>query len=258
MKIVVAYKWAPNPQDAEVRPDGTVDLSRAKSAVSEYDPVAFELARRLADATGAEVIGLTVGAAAIDTPLARKAALSRGLDRLVLVADDALAGADGTRLAAVLAAAVTAIGEVDVVLAGDSSIDVAEGQVPLTVAGQLGWLGLSRVSSVVADGEGLTVERDLPGGVTVLAVQTPVVLAATADAVVPKVAGMKDILAAAMKPVEVLALADLAVPGAQVSLTTLATARPAGGERQAVLFDAADPATAASQLVGALRQAGAL
>jgi electron transfer flavoprotein beta subunit len=117
---------------------------------------------------------------------------------------------------------------------------------------------MSRVSSVVADGAGLTVERDLPGGVTVLAVQTPVVLAATADAVVPKVAGMKDILAAAKKPVEVLALAGLAVPEASVTLTTLATARPAGGQRQAVLFDATDPATAASQLVGALRQAGAL
>lgn len=258
MKIVVAYKWAPNPQDAVVGPDGSVDLARAKPAVSEYDPVAFELARRLADATGAEVIGLTVGAAGIDTPLARKAALSRGLDRLVVVADDALADADGTRLATVLAAAVTAIGDVDVVLAGDSSIDVAEGQVPLTVAGRLGWLGLSRVASVVADVEGLTVERDLPGGVAVLAVRTPVVLAATADAVVPKVAGMKDILNAAKKPVEVLALADLAVPAAQVSLTTLATARPAGGERQAVMFDAADPAAAASQLVGALRQAGAL
>ena len=258
MKIVGAYKWAPNPQDAEVGPDGSVDFARARSAVSEYDPVAFELARRLGDATGAEVIGLTVGAAAIDSPLARKAALSRGLDRLVLVADDALAGADGTRLAAVLAAAITAIGEVDLVLAGDSSIDVAEGQVPLTVAGQLGWLGLSRVSSVVADGEGLTVERDLPGGVTALAIRTPVVLAATADAVLPKVPGMKDILGAGKKPVEVMVLADLAVPEARVSLSTLATARPAGGERQAVLFDAADPAAAANELVGALRQAGAL
>ena len=116
MKIVVAYKWAPNPQDADVAPDGSVDLTRAKWAVSEYDPVALELARQLADATGGEVIGLTVGPAAIDTPLARKAALSRGLDRLVLVADDALDGADGTRLAAVLAAAVRHLGDVDLVL----------------------------------------------------------------------------------------------------------------------------------------------
>ena len=86
MKVVVAYKWAPNPQDAEVRPDGTVDWGRARSAVSEYDPVAFELARQLVDAAGGEVVGLTVGDAAIDSTLARKAALSRGLDRLVMVA----------------------------------------------------------------------------------------------------------------------------------------------------------------------------
>lgn len=258
MKIVVAYKWAPNPQDAEVRPDGSVDLSRTKPAVSEYDPVAFELARRLADETGGEVVGLTVGAASIDTPLARKAALSRGLDRLVLVADDALADADGTRLAAVLAAAVRAIGDVDVVLAGDSSIDVAAGQVALTTAGQLGWLGLAAVSGVrVADG-GLAVERELPGGTAELAVRTPVVLAATADAVVPRVAGMKDILAAAKKPVEVLALGALDVPAPGAALTTLATARPSGGERRARVIDGADPAAAAAELVDALRQAGAL
>lgn len=258
MKIVVAYKWAPNPQDADVRPDGTVDLSRAKAAVSEYDPVAFELARRLADATGGEVIGLSVGAASIDTPLARKAALSRGLDRLVLVADDALADADGTRLAAVLAAAVRAIGDVDVVLAGDSSIDVAAGQVPLTLAGELGWLGLASVSRVEAADGGLVVERDLPAGTTVLAVEGPVVLAATADAVVPKVAGMKDILAAAKKPTEVLALDALDVPAPGATLTTLSTAKPGGGDRQATVIDGADPAAAAAQLVGALRQAGAL
>ena len=97
MTIVVAYKWAPNPQDATVRSDGTVDFSRAKPTISEYDPVAFELARRVADACGAQVVGVTVGGTSSDTSLARKAALSRGLDRLVIVADDALAGADSTR-----------------------------------------------------------------------------------------------------------------------------------------------------------------
>ncbi|WP_087508788.1 electron transfer flavoprotein subunit beta/FixA family protein [Cellulomonas iranensis] len=254
MKIVVAYKWAPNPQDLEVRPDGTVDAGRAKPAVSEYDPVAFELARRLADATGGEVVGLTVGPAAIDTPLARKAALSRGLDRLVIVADDALVGADSTRLAAVLAAAVRSIGDVDVVLTGDSSIDVAEGQVPLTLAGHLGWLGLARVAAVEAADGGLVVERDLPAGVSVLHVTGPVVLAATADAVVPRVAGMKDILAAAKKPVEALALAALDVPAPGTALTTLATARPSQGERRRVVLEGP---TAVADLVAALDLAGA-
>lgn len=258
MKIVVAYKWAPNPQDAVVAPTGEVDLSRAKPAVSEYDPVAFELARRLADATGGEVVGLTVGGPSIDTPLSRKAALSRGLDRLVVVADAELEDADGTRIATVLAAAVRAIGDVDLVLAGDSSIDVAQGQVPLTLAGVLGWLGLAAVSAVTAADGGLVVERSLPGGTTVVAVPTPAVLAATADAVVPRVAGMKDILGAAKKPVEVLDLAALDVPAPGATLATLATAKPAGGERTATIFDGSSPAEAAAQLVGALRQAGAL
>lgn len=260
MKIVVAYKWAPNPQDAAVSPDGAVDLTRAKATVSEYDPVAFELARRLADDTSGEVVGVTVGAAAIDTPLARKAALSRGLDRLVMVADDALAGATGTELAAVLAAAVRAIGGVDLVLAGDSSIDVAHGQVPLTLAGELGWLGLASVCAVRAADGTLVVERDLPSGTTVLSVPTPAVLAATADAVVPRVAGMKDILAAAKKPVEVLDLAALAVPAPTTELVCLSTAKPAGGERHARIIDGTGPAAdaAATELLGALRQAGAL
>ena len=258
MKIVVAYKWAPNPQDADVSPTGQVDLGRAKPAVSEYDPVAFELARRLADEHGGEVVGLTVGGSSIDTPLARKAALSRGLDRLVIVADDALVDADSTRIAAVLAAAVRTIGDVDLVLTGDSSIDVAQGQVPMTLAGVLGWLGLAAVSGVsVADGS-LVVERSLPGGTTVLGLPTPAVLAATADAVVPRVAGMKDILAAAKKPVEALDLAALDVAAPAASLVTLATAKPAGGDRSATIFDGSSPAEAAAQLVGALRQAGAL
>jgi electron transfer flavoprotein beta subunit len=254
MKIVVAYKWAPNPQDADVRPDGSVDWSRAKNAVSEYDPVAFELARRLADATGGEVVGLTVGAASIDTPLARKAALSRGLDRLVMVADDALAGVDGTRLAAVLAAAVRAIGDVDMVLAGAA----AAGQVAMTLAGELGWLGLNAVSGVTAGDGGVVVERDLPSGVATLAVTGPVVLAASSDAVVARVPGMKDILGAAKKPVELMALTDLAVPAAEVALVTLATAKPDAGARQGVVLDGADSAAAVAQLVGALRQARAL
>src|SRR5664279_1419654 len=106
VKIVVAYKWASNPQDASVGAGGAVDWSRAKAGISEYDPAAVELARGLADATGGEVIGLTAGTKAVDSTMARKTALSRRFDRAVIVADDALAGAGSAELATVLAAAV--------------------------------------------------------------------------------------------------------------------------------------------------------
>jgi electron transfer flavoprotein alpha/beta subunit len=51
MKIVVAYKWTRDPEEARAGADGTVDWSRAKPGLSAYDPVAIELARRLAEAT---------------------------------------------------------------------------------------------------------------------------------------------------------------------------------------------------------------
>ena len=90
MRIVVAYKWTCDPEEATVSADGTVDWSRAKPGISTYDPVAIELARRLAEAAGAELIGVTAGAKGVGTPIASKAALSRGLDRVVIVEDDSL------------------------------------------------------------------------------------------------------------------------------------------------------------------------
>ena len=108
-----------------MRADGTVDWGRAKPGLSAYDPVAIEVARHLADATGAELIGVTVGGKGVAAPLARKAALGRGLDRVVIVADESLAGAGRSELAAVLAEVVRHIGDVDLVVTGDSSVDVA-------------------------------------------------------------------------------------------------------------------------------------
>ena len=52
MRIVVAYKWACDPEEATVRAGGTVDWSRAKPGLSAYDPVAIEVARQFAGAVG--------------------------------------------------------------------------------------------------------------------------------------------------------------------------------------------------------------
>ena len=258
MKIVVAYKWASNPQDATVGAEGTVDWSRAKPGFSEYDPVAAELARRLADATGAEVIGVTVGTKKVDATLARKAALSRGFDRAVIVADDSLEGAGSTQLAAVLAAAVRHIGDVDVVITGDSSVDVGAKMVPTVLAGQLGWPAVAEVISITGQAGALRVERAIPTGTQVLEITGPVVLAASTDAAIARVPGMKDILAAGKKPVESLDLTTLDVPALAATVTVTGTSRPELLARKGQMIDVTDPAAAAAELVAALRGAGAI
>ena len=258
MKIVVAYKWASNPQDATVNADGVVDWTRAKPGISEYDPVAMELARRLADATGGEVIGLTAGTKRVDATMARKEALSRGFDRAVIVADDSLEGAGTTELAAVLAAAVRHIGDVDLVLTGDSSVDVGAKMVPAVLAGQLGWPAVGEVSAISGQAGALRVERAVAGGTQVLEISGPAVLAASTDAATPRVPGMKDILAAGKKPVETLEVAALDVPTGSATITVTDTSRPDLKARKGQMIDTADPAAAAAELVAALRGAGTL
>jgi len=261
MRIVVAYKWTSDPQEATVRADGTVDWSRAKPGLSAYDPVAIELARQLAEAAGAELIGVTAGRKGVAVPIASKAALSRGLDRVVIVEDESLAEAGRSELAAVLAEVVRHIGDVDLIVTGDSSVDVAAKMVPTVLAGELGWPAVAEVTAVSGTGVqagALRVERAIPGGVQVLEVSGPAVLAASADAAVPRVPGMKEVLAAAKKPVELLELAALKVPPGSAVMTVTGRSRPERKARKGQLIDTTDPAAAAAELVAALRQAGTL
>ena len=258
MRIVVAYKWACDPEEATVHADGTLDWSRAKPGLSAYDPVAIELARRYADAAGAELIGVTAGGKGVAAPIAAKAALGRGLDRVVIVEDESLAGAGRSELAAVLAGVIRHVGDVDLVITGDSSVDVAAKMVPTVLAGELGWPAVAEVTSIAGQVGALHVERATPGGVQVLEVSGPAVLAAAADAAVPSVPGMKDLLAAGKKPVERLELAALKVPARNAVMMVTSRALPERKARQGQLIDTADPAKAAAELVTALRQAGVL
>lgn len=253
MRIAVAYKWAANPQDAAVGANGVVDWSRAKSTVSEYDPVAAEMGRQLADQTGADLVGISVGGPDLASPMARKAALCRGLDRSVVVADPALDGAGTTDTGLALAGVVRHIGDVDLVLAGDSSVDVGAQLVPAVLAGALGWPLLTNVTAISGTVGDLTVERVHEGGSQVLQITGPVVLAAAADAVLPRVPGMKDILAAGKRPVEELTLADLSEAGPGAPVEVVATMPPALKARTQRVINAADPAAAAAELVSALR-----
>lgn len=255
MRVVGLYKWAASPQDAVVGSDGSVDWSRAKAGVGEYDAVGLELGRRLADATDGELVGVSTGGAAVASSLARKGALSRGLDRAVVVADQP--ESDGpAAMAGVLAGLVRQIGDVDVVVGGDASADVGAGVVPALVGAVLGWPVLTAVESVESAGDGLQVVRAVPGGTETLQVSTPVVLAAAADAATPKVPGMKDILAAGKKDCQTVDYLSL---GASVPAPTqVAASRAAPPSRRRQIVEGSDAADQAARLVGALDGAGIL
>ncbi|WP_299063665.1 electron transfer flavoprotein beta subunit/FixA family protein [uncultured Actinomyces sp.] len=253
MSIVVAYKYAANPQDTTVGSDGVVDWSRSKAAISEYDPVAIQVARTVADATGDELVGISVGDSQVSSSVAKKAALSRGLDRALVVSDDVVREWNVTAIGAALAGLVRKIDGARLLVTGDSSIDEAAQITSAVVAGHLGWPCFQDVSEVEANGDGWTITQSSAAGTRTITVNGPAVVATTTDAAALKLPGMKDVLAAAKKPLDVVDVAELGI--APLTLEVTGHARPVSKERKKELFDGDD---AAVKLVEALRSAGVL
>lgn len=244
VKIVVVYKWARDPEDAAVRADGSIDWRGAKMTAGEDDPAVLEAARTIAAATGGTVVGLTIGDGDATW------ALARGVEQAVSV-PDAPFMTDNAATAAVLAAAVRSIGDVDVVVIGDA--ESYPGVAP-TIAALLGWPSLLGVAGATAEEGRLVVTRRAGETEQTLSLPTPAVLGVAAAGAEKQQPGMKEILAARKRPVTSVPLANLDV-AAPAAVDSRGTRAPEAGHAR--IFDG-DPVTAAAQLVAALRADGVL
>ena len=235
MNIVAAFKVVPDDQDIQVSADGTLDYSKAKNTVSAYDLNAIEAAAQLAAANeGSNVVAVTVGGADIDDSKLKKNVLARGVDELVMIADDACKGLDARATAVALAELVSKVGDFDVVLCGDGSADNYAQQVDVQLAAKLGLPVVTAATKITAKDGALEVERTLEDVVEVVEVPLPAVVSVAPDIALPRIPGMKDILAAGKKPSSVNAASD--VEAAVVDVVE--TKAPQQAERKMEMLDA--------------------
>ena len=237
MNIVAAFKVVPDDQDIQVSADGTLDYSKAKNTVSAYDLNAIEAAAQLAAANeGSNVVAVTVGGADIDDSKLKKNVLARGVDELYMTADDACKGLDARATAVALAELVSKVGDFDVVLCGDGSADNYAQQVDVQLAAKLGLPVVTAATKITAKDGALEVERTLEDVVEVVEVPLPAVVSVAPDIALPRIPGMKDILAAGKKPMNV-AGADGAYESA---LEVLSCKAPEQAERKLEVMDASE------------------
>ena len=234
MNIVVCCKVVPDDQDIQVAADGTLDYSKAKPIVSAYDLNAIEAAAQLAD--GGRVVAVTAGPADIDDSKLKKNILARGVDELYMTADDACKGLDARATAVALAELVSKVGDFDVVLCGDGSADNYAQQVDVQLAAKLGLPVVTAATKITAKDGALEVERTLEDVVEVVEVPLPAVVSVAPDIALPRIPGMKDILAAGKKPMGV-AGADGAYESA---LEVLSCKAPEQAERKLEVMDASE------------------
>ena len=244
MKAVLIYAWSRDPEAASVRSDGSVDFHSAKMAPGEDDPAALDVATVISDALGAELVGLTIGDSDASWALARGVTQTTSVDAIPDYLDDAAT-------AAVFAAAVRRLGEVELVVLGDP--DHRAG-VAVTLAGLLGWPSVVGVHAAsVRDGRVCAVRRTGDREET-LTLRPPLVIGVVATGTDARVPGMKEILAARKRPRETVAGAELGLPLDErvelrgTRLPEVSGARMLGGS----------PQEAAASLLAALRSEGVL
>lgn len=216
MRILACVKFVPDPVD-EVRfePDHTLERPADSGQLSELDEYAVEQALQLRDALpDATVSVVTMGPDPAEAALRK--ALQMGADDAFLLTDDALSGCDVFGTVTVLAAAVSKLSDVDVVVCGMSSTDAEMGVVPALLAYALDWPLLSRAAAVEVTDKGLRIQRVDESGSRVVEASFPIVLSVTDQTGEARYPTFKDVMAAKKKKISSLHLADLGIPVASV------------------------------------------
>lgn len=205
MKIVVLVKLVPS-SEARIRigADGrSVDPADVEFVANPYDEYAVEAALQLKEKFGGEVVAISAGPEKAAEML-RKSCLAMGVDRAVLIRDDALAAADAAGVARALAAACRKETP-DLVLAGKQGIDFEYSATGPMVGALLDLPHVSVLSRLEAVSETtVRVHREIEGGMEEIEVDLPAVLTANKGLNEPRYASLKGIMAAKKKPLDVV------------------------------------------------------
>jgi electron transfer flavoprotein beta subunit len=245
VKIVVLMKqvpdtWGDRKLDAST---GWVDRSATDTVIDEINERAIEAALTAGEEhKDAEVIVVTMSPDDVSESL--KKALAMGCSSAIHVRDDALAGSDSAKTAAVLAAVIRPLGA-DLVFAGNESTDGRGGVVPSMIAEHLGVPHLGMLGDItVSDGRVHGVRR-IDGGSQRVHAPVPAVVSVNESNPDARFPSFKGIMGAKKKPITVMTLGELAVDLPAGSSRVLSTVeRPARAAGTVVT----DDGTAAEQL----------
>lgn len=253
MRVIACCKAVPEEQDIVISKDRQISFEKAEWKFGSYDLNAVEAGKQIIEATGGQLSGLCAGGKILENPKLKKDILSRGLDDLYIVADEAIGQADTYQSAKILEAAIKKMANFDLILCGAGSSDFYAQQVGNQLGELLGVPVVNAVNKITPDGDKVIVERVLENEIQVLEISLPAVISVTSEINVPRIAGMKDIIAANKKPVTQLTLSEIDATDYQPSSLVVSTLAPVQVERQLNILegDSDDVVDAFVKLIGA-------
>jgi electron transfer flavoprotein beta subunit len=209
MKVLVPVKRVVDYNvKIRVKADGSgVETANVKMSMNPFDEIALEEAVRLKE-TGAatEVIVVSLGVQACQETL--RTALAMGADRAILVLTEA--ELQPLAVAKALKALVDKE-EPQLVILGKQAIDDDCNQTGQMLAALLGWPQGTFASKVVPGDGGITVTREIDGGLETVELTLPAVVTSDLRLNEPRYASLPNIMKAKKKPVETVKPEDLRV-----------------------------------------------
>lgn len=256
-KMLVCYKWVLDEQDIKIKAgDQSLDASRAKYKISDYDKNALEEATQLVEKQGGSVDALTFGTAAT-VKQSIKDVLSRGADKVTWIGDEAAEKADAFVTANVIAAAIRKLGQFDVILCGEGSSDAYNQQLVPRLSVLLGIPAVTFVQGLSVEDGRVVATRKLGDCTEVVEIQGPAIISVLPEINKPRIPSLKQVMAAAKKPSAEMKVADLELVAADLQPKVLRlSVKGYVMSRKNVIFKDANQADNVAKLVASLAQEG--
>jgi electron transfer flavoprotein alpha subunit len=259
-KIAVCIKQIPLVEDANFDPVTRTIRRDGVNVISAYDLRALAQAVDLENRLGFETVAVTMG-----PPQAREAlvdALGMGIDRAVHLQDRAFAGSDTLATARAIAQWLKREA-FDLILLGKYSLDAETGQVGPEIAELLGIAQITGVRKLELDGDRILAERESDEGIEQVEARMPALLTCAERLINPLKIDAKTREAAQSREIEAITAADLDADvgkfGFAGSPTWVQEVRAQESPKvHCTMIDAADPARAAEDVIGALEKMGTL
>jgi electron transfer flavoprotein beta subunit len=264
MNIAVCTKFVVDPNQLQAAPGtGHPDLARAPFRINTFDENAIEAALQLR----AQADGRVVGISLVGSPPPRDVmlkALAMGVDALYLIVDPERVATDSLRVACVLAVALRAVadaegvGQWDLVLCGEASVDDYNGQTGPRLAQALDLPVVSYATRIEVREGRLIAERTLEERAETVESELPALATVGMEINQPRMPTVLQIMGAGRKPIHELAIAalaglDLAALGGRPTLRSLEVAAPPSARRR-IVIEGEDGTVKAAEL---LRRLGA-
>jgi len=255
MDILVCIKYALDVTELKIDPSSkTPMLQGVPRKISDIDRNAVEEAVVLKEKHGGKVVMLTFGPKEATGGL--KEALAIGADEAYLIEDPSNGLLDTRATSTALATGIKKLGNFDLIICGEATVDGFSSQVGPRLAERLGLPLLSYVKKVTVNGDEVVVERDLETSYEVLKTKLPALISVTQEINTPRIPPLMAILKAKNKKSEIWKVEDLGLSSDELlktgSSVQILEIQVLESKRKGIIIQEKPAAEAAEELVNLL------